>query len=846
MLIAYLLVHPPFGSMEEQLRRLENALQEEQRRRVDAEQRRKEEQCRREEAELRQEEEQRRREEEQRRREEEQRRREEEQRRREEEQRRREEAELRQEEEQRRREEEQRRREEAELRQEEEQRLRKEEQRRREIAEQRTRPTTLPDFLQRCHDLYSSINVVLDKSLTTRGDITTPNNRLYPKNILPWTDFAERQAATWQCIGESPTFSTDHMFSSPSDFEYVYKQLRPIASEQGLRRFESLTVESMVSELFKRLGQDETMKQILGLEGETIFQDHTNLGNEGNAELERAMQGLRLQQNTKRAARQQSPYRHRGTADQFCVLKSDEDGSTRPVVAIEYKAPHKLTTHIVALGLKTEIDTYRDVISKIPEVDTTEDQQNEVSWCQFVMAAVVTQLFSYMVAQGTRYGYICTGQAYVFLRIGDEPSNVYYSVHIPSLDFNDIDPLRLHRTAVARVFALIMLAIPEAGLDQDWHQRITSLSPWQVDARDVIYQMPDSIRTNASDSDYIPDVNVECERSPIKTRASCRPDENRWPQGDEDSGSDAGGRHSPQSPSRQQQLRSQARAKGLISEDNLNRSNTSAGRRSGRGSESRPQGIAEKPDVVDRPYCSHTCLYGLAVGGATDRQCPNFDLHGQVHPSKADFLQLVKQQLLSDTGKDAYCAPLYIHGARGGLLKICLKESGYTFLGKGMEIHNLKYLRNERKIYDQLLPLQGKYVPVCLGLIKLQQGYYYSAAKLSHLLLLSWGGRPLPAPANREYRGRLPKMAEEALTAVHQCKVLHKDAEPRNMVFDAACIRLMVIDFERSQVRARQALTTVRPNSAIREAEPDKQGCCGSAFDMEMKAMRNCFSHYLR
>ena len=84
--------------------------------------------------------------------------------------------------------EERRRREDAELRQEEEERRREdaelrqqEEQRRREIAEQRTRPTTLLDFLQRCHDLCTSKSVVLDKSLTTQGDITTPNQQTLPK-----------------------------------------------------------------------------------------------------------------------------------------------------------------------------------------------------------------------------------------------------------------------------------------------------------------------------------------------------------------------------------------------------------------------------------------------------------------------------------------------------------------------------------------------------------------------------------------------------------------------------------------------------------------------------------------
>jgi len=67
-----------------------------------------------------------------------------------------------------------------------------------------------------------------------------------------------------------------------------------------------------------------------------------------------------------------------------------------------------------------------------------------------------------------------------------------------------------------------------------------------------------------------------------------------------------------------------------------------------------------------------------------------------------------------------------------------------------------EHLSHERRIYRQLLPLQGNHVPVCLGMMKLRQVYYYSGAQLSHLLLMSWGGRPVPAPANREYRARFP------------------------------------------------------------------------------------------
>ena len=129
--------------------------------------------------------------------------------------------------------------------------------------------------------------------------------------------------------------------------------------------------------------------------------------------------------------------------------------------------------------------------------------------------------------------------------------------------------------------------------------------------------------------------------------------------------------------------------------------------------------------------------------------------------------------------------------------------------------------------------------------MKLRQVYYYSGAQLSHLLLMSWGGRPLPAPANKEYRARFPKLAEEALVAVHLCKVLHRDAEPRNMLFDASRMKLMVIDFERSESCVRQALSLMTANGALLRTGYDNLGCCGSAFDREMKATQNCLIRYV-
>ena len=74
-----------------------------------------------------------------------------------------------------------------------------------------------------------------------------------------------------------------------------------------------------------------------------------------------------------------------------------------------------------------------------------------------------------MIGKGIQYGYIDTGEAYVFLHIPDDPSCVYYSICVPSLDVQDDDETRLHRTAVAQAFAFMLQAIQSPPPCQAWH-----------------------------------------------------------------------------------------------------------------------------------------------------------------------------------------------------------------------------------------------------------------------------------------------------------------------------------------------------------------------------------------
>ncbi|KAF9775860.1 hypothetical protein IL306_006020 [Fusarium sp. DS 682] len=144
------------------------------------------------------------------------------------------------------------------------------------------------------------------------------------------------------------------------------------------------------------------------------------------------------------------------------------------------------------------------------------------------VAAVVTQLFSYMIGKGIQYGYVCTGQAFVFLHISDDPSTVYYSVCIPKLDVMDEEETRLHRTAVAQVFAFILQALRSQPPPESWYDEANRLGTWAVEYEDILYSTPAEDRRGkgkkARVSLYKPQRWKGFERSPIRTRSkvSCQ------------------------------------------------------------------------------------------------------------------------------------------------------------------------------------------------------------------------------------------------------------------------------------------------------------------------------------
>jgi hypothetical protein len=708
----------------------------------------------------------------------------------------------------------------------EERRRREEEQRRREEAEIRAREAeeliqqqTLQQYLEGCHSLDLAIDVVTDPSSTTQGDTTNPTGRIFPRRIIPWADFATKQEEIWDLLSADSPFSSEPAFASRHQLEYVKSVLRPISCEIGLRNFERDVVENAVQKLVDEVYDDLLLRSNLGLQGTITFESHTNLGNTAGDPITEPMEhisngidnvGAAASAPASKPPATKAHRKARGKgnrADQFCIYRTS-DSQNIPVLAIEYKAPHKLSVDEIAVGLESEIRPERDVINK--------HGQGFAFAARALAAAIVTQCFSYMVGKGLQYGYVCTGQAFIFLYIPDDPATVYCSICVPSLDVMEDDEARLHRTATSQVFAFILQALRADPPPMSWHDAAERLDIWPVEYDDVLKNIPASVRKEPRDSPYRPQRWKPFKRSPIMTRSrrsGCRqPDADaifgRTDEDDED----------PPSPT-PTQPRGGAKAKPSIVTGSGGP--TGGGRGGGRDQQQRDQ--RGKPKVQDRPFCTQRCLLGLANGGPTDKACPNSEHHGQTHIDRLEFLDLLRAQLAVDRGRNADCAPLHRSGRCGSLFKVRLTSHGYTLVAKGMEGIDRTRLQAENEIYDRLRSIQGTYVPVCLGCIDLRLPQYYDSGVYEHFMLLSWAGRPLLECINQVSKAGIINGIAIAFQAVHKLRILHRDAKPRNMLYDTNSKSVMLVDFERAEFRGRQPLGLISPNDQRKREASQKQ-----------------------
>ena len=688
------------------------------------------------------------------------------------------------------------------------------EKQRAERAENTQRPTNLMEFLNAAHlNLSLPIAIQQNKSLTTKGDKTNPAGKHIPNFIEHWHDFLEEQFKVWQEIDEAnPQFKFLQLFDSLHYLQTNKNKIkeRLMGSEKDLEIYERQHVESHAASIIKHLYKDQNIAEQLRLEGDVEFENHPNTLGHDDAEVIQRLRDIQLTTPPRASissskASDQYPTAPKNT-DQIVVYHK-KDHERIACMIVEYKPAHKLTLANINAGLHP-MDPDHEVINNPTEPSTNDTVARFRFNSERLVAAAICQCFSYMVDSGLMYGYVCTGEAFIFLQIPENPETVYYFLSIPNTSVGETTGWipesdasnRLHLTAIAQVLILCLRAMREKPRDQIWQsQARKTLKKWYVDYEQMLSQIPMTERKEPPTSAYQPSKPPALSsikspyalrsRNPRQSFNRCDPRKNKKIHGkssfsdsedDNDDHFSKTGDNDTLTPSKNSRS---------IVEPSINITSIKSSRDAHQ----------------NRPYCTQRCLLGLSRKERLDINCPNLSSHsgilGYHSIDRAGFLKLVQEQLASSLDID--CSPWYIQGSRGAMFKITLTSHGYTVAAKGTVFAWVSDLEHEEKIYHRLRAIQGVHVPVCLGSIKLTTPYFFGRnVDIIHMMMMAYGGTRIDQDSNLALKNQtiLLEQITYALSTIHRHRILHEDPLPRNILWNEELNSPLFIDFERSKI----------------------------------------------
>ncbi|KAJ3454650.1 hypothetical protein MRS44_013250 [Fusarium solani] len=599
------------------------------------------------------------------------------------------------------------------------------------------RDTSYDEYLRLCHEELFTTLKVQDKSKSSGGGTTDVTGKHYPLWLRPWDGFLDEQKSCHLIIKAIlQGFHLPSRLAVRAIAQATSK--RPVASEDDLRTFEHLAVEDPVENVFAALGprsQNHPIGRELDCKAIT-FENHP-----------------------------------------LSLTETDEIDRNDDEAAMHRE------------------DLFIRVISRISSGKASTDGESHLQeQIEETVAKALAQTFHYMIRLGSSYGYLTAGKSLIFLHIGDDPTVLYYHMAQPENDAEGedgtVDPFY---TAVAQLAAFCLRTCRCSGKSDQWREKaISLLNKWPQPYAEMCggtteeEASPESTRSVSSYAGSIvaaQKLTVELRQT---TRASCK-DSEPLPKIDASDSSSGDDEPLVNEGRRTQGARSSPQVSALSSKK---RKDMTSGNDGSTGSEA--------SELEARPYCTQRCLLGLKGDGLLDEKCPNVALHRRAkgdlsHPINATRLrELLCKKLARPVYRLRYLKPLDSdgkYGDTGALFKLTLGCYGYTFVGKGTFAAAVTRLQHEADVYSHLEPMQGHFVPVCLGSIDLETPYPLVLADIVHMLLMSWvGDTVVMNDSIQEEKTRLRELLRKQ-------GVVHNDIRQGNLLWNDEHDRIMLIDF---------------------------------------------------
>ncbi|KAG6059484.1 hypothetical protein E4U17_006213 [Claviceps sp. LM77 group G4] len=627
-----------------------------------------------------------------------------------------------------------------------------------QVAEERARaareeqeylfgPLTVKEYVEECHTLDGKLDVVTEFTPFTKGPVVDPGDRTRPRLIVQWKGFPQKQQEILNKLPFDYKLAPGQGFPTRAVLETMPAFLKTVYSEYPLAVRQAMASNHPVRLLMKEVRQNLDLMTIFGIDGDVNFETRMNRG-----------------EKTTSRSRSSEPSGNNSIADGFWSIKRSSAGQSEIVLAAEYKPPQKLPVSLLvaALDNTTEMNLDTGII----------DEDGEEFGPKQLVAAVITQLFSALVSKGLRFGYIDTGEAKLFLQIGSDPSRVEYHLSCPRSDVHG-DDKKMHLSAVSQLFAFVVQAVQAPKPTKEWEVAAAELPIWKLKRVEIQEKIPRIAEQACEVADsHSPGMKpVSCDTTSLNTRSASRSTH-----------------RSPDEVDNEEK----ASTSGIKTGEELSQN---------RGMDKRPDSRQDRlSDFFNRSYCTNECVWGLAFGGPLDKKCPNAKDHGSKHIDRQEFLHLMREQLDGEEAH-AHCKPINASGHIGHLFKIRLLSHGYTLLAKAVGIFNGAPLIHEEKMYNHLRDVQGRFIPACAGRITLKglfRGEAYTFGAFRHFLFLSYAGQPV-LKALSEVDNSVVSQVLATLAQLHQRRVMHHDAAPRNMLYDDRTGRYMIIDLEMSK-----------------------------------------------
>ena len=192
-----------------------------------------------------------------------------------------------------------------------------------------------------------------------------------------------------------------------------------------------------MTSIIEQLNADSAISQRLKLKGEIEFENHPNTLSDGDEKVASRLQNISLTTsdrffiNSFIASATQKIIVPKNV-DQIVVYHKQNNEKIANLI-VEYKTAHKLILANIHADLHP-MNLDKDVINRqtVPSKEAMAERFEYHS--ERLVAAAICQCFSYMVDCGLMYEYVCTGEAFIFLQIPENPDTVYYSLFIPNTD----------------------------------------------------------------------------------------------------------------------------------------------------------------------------------------------------------------------------------------------------------------------------------------------------------------------------------------------------------------------------------------------------------------------------